>query len=146
MPPPLPPAVLLVMWLLLNVSEFVQKGAAPVAIPPPSPLAVLPLTVLSSSASAPQGLEMPPPLPPLVAWLSATVLLFSVSVPPLSIAPTKAGEVLPLTALLSSPSVPLLDTPPLVPPVIVMPVIVTDCPESMETSGGPEPPTVLTTV
>src|SRR5262245_49769190 len=109
-----PPTVLLATMELVSVSVAIFR------MPPPPPLAELPLTVQLARAMVPALLTPPP------AELPLRVQLVSVSVPvlPLLTPPPLAPAELPLTVQLVRASVPRFCTPPPIlelPPVIVSP-------------------------
>ena len=82
-------------------------------MPPPSPSALFPLTVLLVSVNVPT-LKMPPPLPPVPPLRIVTPLMFTVI-------PEPATNTLLLGRTLLLPSMMVVDAPP---PVIVrLPVI-----------------------
>src|SRR5262249_3564282 len=105
-PPPRPPAV---PWgrpaTLARTDELFRTLTVVVrpssAMPPPSNVARLRLTVLRASVTGPLWAKIPPPLP--VARLPVTVLLSSAMVPvPAKMPPPDAAVLLRLTVLLDS--------------------------------------------
>src|SRR5215831_9232082 len=96
MPPPLPPARLLLTWLLLMVSVVGTDPGGPWAltIPPPEatgplPAAVLPFTSDLFRVIVP-WFTMPAPLVWLAVLLS-TLVLFKVALPPFAMPPAANG-------------------------------------------------------
>src|SRR5579871_1151867 len=123
MPPPLP-LVAALLYTVVPVSTTVVLGLA-VAIPPPDD-AALPLTVLFVSARGP-SLEIPPPLA-AGAVLLLTMVLVSVTAPLRRFsmpAPLPVVVVLPRTVLPSSITepAPLLAMPPPPPLPAALPLI-----------------------
>ena len=68
--------------LFVNVNVPDDPYQEVLIIPPPEPVAVLPVIVLLVNVNVPPTLPIPPPSPRLVALLPDIVLLINVNVPP----------------------------------------------------------------